>query len=51
MAKYATLTVKIVREFDEQERTAWGGKYLAVYGEVGNERYCIVDDEDLVENV
>jgi hypothetical protein len=49
MAKYVTINVKIVREFDEHERTEWGAKYLGVLGEAGNERYVLFNDEDIVE--
>lgn len=49
MAKYVNVRVKIVREFNELERSSWGGKYLAQFGEVGNERYILMDDDDIVD--
>jgi hypothetical protein len=49
MAKYVHLTVKVVREFDDEQRTQWGGRYLGVLGDVDAPQYVVFDDVDVVE--
>jgi hypothetical protein len=49
MAKYVTIRVKIVREFDDEQRIQWGGRYLGMLGDVDAPQYVVFDDVDVAE--
>jgi hypothetical protein len=50
MAEYVTIRVKVVKEFDDLDRTRWGSRYLGQFGENDNPRFVLFDDEDIVGN-